>query len=82
MIILQLHFIAPFFPILFLFNSCFWVGYPLFLRYILKRKWFECIRNYSLKIKFILLPYFVMVTTLILWYYDEISKVLQQLAES
>lgn len=81
-LITELHFIAPFFPILFLFNFCFWIGHPLFLRYILKRKWFECTKNFYLKMKYILLPWLVMGTTLILWYYDETLKALQQLAES
>ena len=34
--ILAFHVIVPFFPILFLFDFCFLVGYPLFLKYVLK----------------------------------------------
>ena len=49
----NLHFILPFFPVLFLFNFCFWFGHPIFLRYVLKRKWFECTKDYYLKIKYI-----------------------------
>ena len=52
----ELHFMVPFFPILFLFDLCLIVGYPLFLRYFLKRKWFECCKDKLLQIKYILLP--------------------------
>jgi len=55
-VLIELHFIVPLFPIFFLFDLCFVVGYPLFLRYVLKRKWFECIKDHCLKIKYILLP--------------------------
>ena len=51
MIILLFHKIIPFFPVLFLFDFCLLVGYPLFLRYVLKRKWFECTKDMYLKIK-------------------------------
>lgn len=34
----ELHFIIPFFPILFLFDLCLIIGYPLFLRYVLKKE--------------------------------------------
>lgn len=37
MIILGLHLVVPFFPILFLFNFCFWLGHPLFVKYVLKK---------------------------------------------
>lgn len=52
----ELHFIVPFFPILCLFDLCLVVGYPLFLRYALKKKWFECRKDKLLQIKYILLP--------------------------
>ena len=48
--------ILPFFPILFFFDLCLVIGYPLFLRYVLKRKWFECCKNKILQMKYILLP--------------------------
>ena len=37
MILLILHMIVPFFPILFLFNFSFWFGYPVFLEHVLKK---------------------------------------------
>ena len=52
----ELHFMVPLFPILFLFDLCLIVGYPLFLRYVLKKKWFECCKDKLLQIKYILLP--------------------------
>ncbi len=54
--LIELHLMVPLFPILFLFDICLIVGYPLFLRYILKRKWFECRKDKLLQIKYILLP--------------------------
>lgn len=68
--ILAFHVIVPFFPILFLFDFCFLVGYPLFLRYVLKRKWFvECIKDEYLKIKYILAPYVIMEMIVLLYYH-------------
>ncbi len=43
--LIELHFIVPLFPILFLFDLCPIVGYPLFLRYVLKKKWIECCKD-------------------------------------
>ena len=68
-IVLRLHVIAPFFPILFLFDFCFLIGYPLFLRYVLKKKWFECTKDYYLKIKYILLPWLIMEVIVLLYYH-------------
>ena len=68
-IILAFHKIVPFFPILFLFDFCIIIGYPLFLRYVLKQKWFECTKDEYLKIKYILLPYCIMEVVVLLYYY-------------
>lgn len=54
--LVELHFIIPLFPILFLFDLCIIVGYPLFLRCALKKKWSECCKDKLLQIKYILLP--------------------------
>ena len=54
--LIELHFIIPLFPILFLFDLCLIVGYPLFLRYVLRKKWFECCKDKLLQVKYILLP--------------------------
>lgn len=56
--LIELHFMVHLFPILFLFDLCLIVGYPLFLRYVLKKKWFECCKDRMLQIKYILLPIF------------------------
>jgi hypothetical protein len=82
MIILVFHKFGPFFPILFLFDFCFWFGHPLFLRYVLKRKWFECTKDYYLKIKYILLPWLIMELLVLLYYHNETWFVLQKIAES
>jgi hypothetical protein len=69
MIILLFHKICPFFPVLFLFDFCFWLGHPLFVRYVLKKKWFECTKNFYLKIRYILLPCLIMELVVLLYYH-------------
>ena len=81
-IIIELHFIVPFFPVLFLFDFCFVVGYPMFLRFVLKKKWFECTKDNYLNIKYILLPWFFMGLSLLLYYHNETWLALQKIAES
>lgn len=76
--LIELHFIVPFFPVLFLLDLCIIFGYPLFLRYVLKRKWFECCKDKIMHIKYILLPILLMLvfamTVIILCYPDEILQ--------
>ena len=72
MIILDLHLVVPFFPVLFLFDFCFWVGYPLFMEYVLKRKWFECTKKDYLALKYILTPWLIMEVIVMIYYYKEI----------
>ena len=72
MIILDLHLVVPFFPVLFLFDFCFWVGYPLFMEYVLKRKWFECTKEDYLALKYILTPWLIMEVIVMIYYYNEI----------
>ncbi|MBO6281194.1 MAG: hypothetical protein J6N49_01540 [Alphaproteobacteria bacterium] len=67
--ILAFHKIVSFFPVLFLFDFCGLFGYPLFLRYVLKRKWLECTKDMYLKIKYILLPYTMMELMVLLYYH-------------
>ena len=52
----ELHFIIPLFPVLLLSDLLLVIGYPLFLRYVLKKKWFDCCKDKILQIKYILLP--------------------------
>ena len=80
-IIVRLHYIVPFFPILFLFNLCFWVGHPLFLRYILKRKWFECTKDYYLKIRYIMLPWLIMELMVLLYYHKATYLIIKTIIE-
>ena len=68
LLIYLLHHIVPFFPVLFLFDFCFVVGYPLFLRYVLKRKWFECTKDNYLELKYISIPWLIMELVVLLYY--------------
>ena len=81
-IILRLHFMVSFFPVLFLFDFCLLVGYPLFLRYVLKRKWFECTKDDYLCIKYIMLPLLIMELAVLLCYPHETIMAIDFLAES
>ena len=81
MIILLFHKIGPFFPILFLFDFCFWFGHPLFLRYVLKKKWFECTKDYYLKIKYILLPWLIMELVVLLYYHKATYFIIKTICE-
>jgi len=81
-IILIFHKFGPFFPVLFLFDFCLIVGYPLFLHYVLKRKWFECTKNYYLKIKYILLPWLIMELLVLLYYYKATYFIIKSIIEN
>ena len=70
-IIVALHAYVPFFPVLFLFDFCLLIGYPLFLRFILKRKWFDCHKSKILTLKYIIVPWAVMDTVVMLCYAKE-----------
>ena len=82
MMILIFHKIVPFFPVLFLFDFCFIVGYPLFLRFVLKKKWFECTKNSYLKIKYILLPWLIMELIVLLYYHKATFFIIKTIMES
>ena len=56
--------------VLFLFDFCFWVGYPLFMEYVLKRKWFECTKEDYLALKYILTPWLIMEVIVMIYYYN------------
>ena len=76
-IIVGLHAYVPFFPVLFLFDLCMLIGYPLFLRLFLKRKWFDCAENDYLRIKYILIPWIIIESILFLCYPKEVLYILQ-----
>ena len=82
MIILLFHKICPFFPVLFLFDFCFIIGYPLFLHSVLKKKWFECTKNYYLKIRYILLPYVMMELIVLLYYHKATLFIIKTIMEN
>ena len=82
MIILVFHITGPFFPVLFLFDFCFWFGHPLFLRYVLKRKWFECTKNFYLKLKYILLPCLIMELVVLLYYHKATLYIIKTVMEN
>ncbi len=69
LITLCLIFYVPFFPILFICNFYFWIGHNLFLKYVLKRKWSDCIRDDFLSIKYIFTPLLIMEILVWLYYY-------------
>ena len=81
-IILRLHITVPFFPVLFLFDFLLVVGYPLFLRYVLKRKWFECTKDDYLCIRYIMLPCLIMELAVLLCYPHETIMAIDFFAES
>ena len=78
----SLHFMLPFFPVLFLFDVCFWFGHPLFLRYVLKKKWFECTKDYYLKIKYIMLPWLIMGLIVLLYYHKATLFIIKTIMEN
>ena len=80
--ILEFHKAMPFFPVLFLFDFCFVIGYPLFLRYILKRKWFECTKDDYLELKYIFLPWLIMEGIVMIYYYPIIRLAIDAFMES
>ena len=81
-IIYVLHRTAPFFPVLFLFDFCILVGYPLFLRYVLKRKWFECTKDEYLKIKYLMLPCLIMELMVLLCYHKATLFIIKTIMEN
>lgn len=82
LVIYLLHRIIHFFPVLFLFDFCFLIGYPLFLRYILKKKWFECTKDDYLCIKYILVPYVIMEVIVLLYYHKATYFIIKTVMEN
>ncbi|MBQ8671045.1 MAG: hypothetical protein IJ525_00815 [Alphaproteobacteria bacterium] len=80
--IIELHKTVPFFPILFLFNLCFWLGHPLYLKYILRQKWFECTKDDYLCLKYLVLPKLIMEILLMLYYHNETMFIIEAIMES
>lgn len=70
-VIICLHAYVPFFPVLFLFDFSILIGYPLFLRFVLKKKWFECHMSKFLTLKYIIIPWAIMDTIVMLCYAQE-----------
>ncbi len=59
-VMIGLHAYVPFFPVLFVFDICFWVGHPLFLYYVLQKKWSVCIHDDKLRLQYITIPWLIM----------------------
>lgn len=76
-VIIGLHTYVSFFPILFLFDFCILLGHPLFLRFVLKKRWFDCRKSKILTLKYIIIPWAVMDTVVMSCYPDEVVYVLQ-----
>ena len=79
--ILVFHKILPFFPILFLFDFSLLIGYPLFLKFVLKKKWFDCTKNDYLLLKYILIPCIILELLVLLYYPHETYLAIQQMAK-
>lgn len=82
MIILMLHVVVPFFPVLFLFNFCFWFGHSIFVEHVLKRKWFDCTKNDYLALKYILIPWLMMEGIVLLYYHKITFFIIKTILES
>lgn len=82
LIIVELHKIVPFFPILFLFHFLFWVGHPLFVKYVLKIKWLDCTKDDFLSLKYILIPCIILEILVLLYYPHETWLAIQQIAQN
>ena len=82
MIILVFHKIVPLFPVLFLFDFCFVIGHPLFLRFVLKKKWFECTKDNYTKIKYILFPWLIMELIVLLYYHKATYFIIKTVMEN
>lgn len=81
LLIYLLHHIITFFPVLFLFDFSLLIGYPLFLRFVLKRKWFDCTKNDYLLLKYILIPWLILELLVMLYYPNETWLILQQIVK-
>ena len=81
LIVYLLHKIVPFFPVLLLFDFCFFVGHPLFVRYVLKRKWYDCTKNGGLLLKYILVPSVIMELLVILFYSSQTKLIIDAFME-
>ena len=79
LIILQLHKLVAFFPILFLFHLCFWVIYPLFFQYIYKKSWHSCVSDNYRRIIYILIPAIVLEMAVLLYYPKETLLACEQM---
>ena len=82
LLIYLLHNIITFFPILCLFDVCLVVGYPLFLKYVLKRKWFECTKDDYLELKYISIPWLIMELIVLLYYHKATYFIIKTVMEN
>ena len=81
-IIIIFHITGPFFPVLFLFDFCFWFGHPIFVKYVLKRKWYECTKNNLLSLKYILIPNLIMELLVLLYYHKATYFIITTIIEN
>ena len=81
LIIYQFHKLVPFFPILFLFDFCFWLGNPLFVKYVLKKRWYEYTKGDYLKVKRILIPWLIMEIMITIYYYPKLELAINAFIE-
>ena len=86
LLVAELHFTVSFFPIPFFFHLCFWVIWPLLVKFALKKEWCKCAKDDFLCIKYIIIPYMIIglgiILLSILYYPHGTQQALQQILES
>ncbi len=76
-VMIGLHAYVPFFPVLFIFDICFWVVHPLFLCYVLQKKWSVCIHDDKLRLQYITIPCLIMEVLVMLYYPSETIMIIK-----
>ena len=71
LVILWLHKLVPFFPILFLFYLFVFVLHPLFIKHICKKSWHVCASDKMYRIMYILIPWIIFEVAVIMYYPKE-----------
>ena len=77
-----LHIVAPFFPILFLFDIYLFYGQRFFIKKIIKIEWVDCIHNDITAFKYIYTP-MIFIEVFVILYYNEYSfPIIKEMAEN
>ena len=76
-VVIGLHAYVPFFPVLFLFDVCCWVGHPMFLHCVLQKKWNVCIYDDKLRLRYITIPWLIVELLVMLCYPSETMMIIK-----